>query len=175
MSYPVTIERGPRAAPALPWSTGWVVAEQLGDWRVAAANDATNPGGLSAERQLESAVIVSLFTDRRAPEGWRPDVADRRGWWGDGIAPEGRQPDAIGSHLWLLHNEVATPAVAETARLYAEAALAWLTEDRVAAAVAVRSGVLSDPGTGIWLAITISDRSGALAFDRRFERFWREI
>jgi phage gp46-like protein len=65
--------------------------------------------------------------------------------------------------------------VAETARLYAEAALAWLTEDRVAAAVAVRSGVLSDPWTGIWLAITISDRSGALAFDRRFERFWREI
>lgn len=175
MTYPITLSRQQALTPALFWATFWDEAQALGDWRVAPAADPVNPGGLDASGQISSAVIISLFTDRRAPEGWRPDVADRRGWWGDAVAPEGQTPEPIGSHLWLLRNEVATPAIAELARIYAEEALAWITRDRVAASVVVTTGLIDDPRRGIWLDIRIAARDGALIYDRRFARLWREI
>lgn len=174
MTYPVTITRADAATPAMPWTTGWIEAEGLGDWSVAAANDPINPGGLAADSQLASAVIISLFTDRRAPEGWRPDEPDRRGWWGDAVAPEGRQPEEIGSHLWLLRNEVTSERNAVFARLYAEEALNWMLRDKVSAAIDVTSGII-DGQRGVWLQIVIKGRDGALVYDRRFERLWREI
>ncbi|UNJ22059.1 baseplate protein [Microcystis phage vB_MweS-yong2] len=175
MSYPVTITRAEAARPALPWTTAWVAADGMGDWRVAPANDVVNPGGLSDADQLASAVVISLFTDRRAPEGWREDVADRRGWWGDAIAEDGVTPGPIGSHLWLLDNEAATERNAQLARAYAEEALAWITEDRVAARVEVESGLIDNPRRGVWLHIRIFGRDGALVFDRRFARHWEGI
>ncbi|TCR69685.1 phage GP46 family protein [Bosea sp. BK604] len=175
MTYPVTISARQAATPALFWSTFWDEAEQLGDWRVAPAGDPVNPGGLDASEQLASAVIISLFTDRRAPEGWRPDIADRRGWWGDKVAAEGEAAEEIGSLLWTLRNEVATEQNAELARIYAIEALAWMLRDRVAAEVTITSGLIDDPRRGIWLDVKISDRSGALAYDRRFARLWQEI
>lgn len=175
MSYAVTITRAQLAEPSLFWSFFWDSAENLGDWRVAPATDRLNAGGLDASAPLASAIIASLFTDRRAPEGWRPDVVDRRGWWGDAIAPDGRQAQPIGSWLWLLRNEVATPRMAEQARLYAEEALAWLVSEKVAARVTVTSGLIEDPRRGVWLDIRLAGRDGALIYDRRFERLWRDI
>lgn len=175
MSYDIAISRQAATTPALFWSTYWDEAEQLGDWRVAPAADPYNPGGLDASAQLASAVIISLFTDKRAPEGWRPDIADRRGWWGDAVAPEGEEPEEIGSHLWTLRNEVATEAIAETARIYAEEALAWMLRDQVAASVTVTSGLIEDPRRCVWLDIRITGRDGVLAYSQRFARLWDEI
>lgn len=175
MTYPVQISREQAATPALFWSTFWDGAENLGDWRVAPSADPVNPGGLDASQQLASAVIVSLFTDKRAPEGWRPDEPDRRGWWGDGVAAEGRGLDPLGSHLWLLRNEVATDRIAEQARLYALEALAWLVRDRVAARVEAESGLIESPRRGIWLRIMLYGQDGAALYDRRFARLWTEI
>lgn len=175
MSYGIAISREAAQTPALFWSTFWSQEEGLGDWRVAPANDPVNPGGLDASAQLASAVIISLFTDRKAPEGWRPDVTDRRGWWGDAIAPEGERPEAIGSHLWLLANEVATEAVANDARVYAEEALAWMVRDQVAARVVVTTGLIEQPRRGVWLAVEIYGRDGAQRYGQRFERLWQEI
>jgi phage gp46-like protein len=175
MSYDIAITRAAAATPALFWSTFWDGAGNLGDWRVAPAHDAVNPGGLDASQQLASAVIISLFTDKRAPEGWRPDVTDRRGWWGDAVAPEGEEPEEIGSHLWLLQNEVATEQVAERARLYAIEALAWMLRDQVAADVTVTTGLIEDPRRGVWLDVAIAGRDGALVYSQRFARLWQEI
>lgn len=175
MAYDIAIGKAQIAEPALFWSTFWSSEEGLGDWRIAPANDPRNPGGLDASAQLASAVVISLFTDRRAPEGWRPDVTDRRGWWGDAVAAEGEAPEEIGSHLWLLKNEVATEAVAARAQLYATEALAWMLRDRVAASVTVEVGLIENPRRGIWLDIRIAGRDGALAYSQRFERLWREI
>lgn len=174
MTYPINLPSAKRE-PALFWSTFWDDEHLLGDWRVAPAADPVNPGGLDASAQLASAVYNSLFTDRKAPEGWRPEVVDRRGWWGDGVAPEGEEPYELGSHLWLLRNEVATDDNALAARQYAQEALAWLVDERVAASVTVESGLIEDPRRGVWLAIRITDRQGEIAFDKRFERLWREI
>lgn len=175
MSYAITISRAAASQPALGWSTFWDATAGLGDWRLAPAGDAANSGGLDASGQIASAVVLSLFTDRLAPEGWRPDVGDRRGWWGDVVAPDGQEAEAIGSHLWLLRNEVVTAATVNLARVYAEEALSWLVRDRVAARVVVASGMIADPQRGVWLTVAVHDRDGVLVFDRRFERLWREI
>lgn len=174
MTYPINLPKRGRD-PAQFWTTHWDDEHMLGDWRVAPATDPVNPGGLDASDQLASAVYISLFTDKRAPEGWRPEVVDRRGWWGDAVAPEGEEPYELGSHLWLLRNEVATAENAELARLYAQEALAWLVDERVAASVTVESGLVETPRRGVWLKILITDRQGEIAFDKRFERLWREI
>ena len=47
--------------------------------------------------------------------------------------------------------------------------------ERVAASVTVESGLIEEPRRGIWLAIRITDRQGEIAFDKRFDRLWREI
>ena len=54
---------------------------------------------LRAERGLRSAVLISLFTDRRAEPGDVPEGEDPRGWWADVLGEEG---DRIGSRLWLI-------------------------------------------------------------------------
>ena len=174
MTYDIAISRAAAATPALFWSTYWDEAEQLGDWRIAPAADPVNPGGLDATGQLASAVVNSLFTDNRAPEGWRPDVSDRRGWWGDSVAPEGEEVEEIGSLLWTLKNEVATPAIAARVRVYATEALAWMLRDQVAASVTVETGLIETPRRGVWLDIRIAGRDGALAYSQRFARLWRD-
>ena len=92
---------------------------------------------LAAEHGLQTAVLLSLFTDRRADaHDVLPDGGDdRRGWWADAVADV--PDDQHGSLLWLLRREKLLPGVAERARQYAEDALAWCIEDGIAAAVQV--------------------------------------
>ncbi len=102
--------------------------------------------GLTEDDGLETAVIISLFTDRRAnaddsiPDG----SSDRRGWWADEFATINN--DLIGSRLWLLSREKQVPAVLVKAQAYAQEALQWLVEDGVAESVAV---VASNPRSGV--------------------------
>lgn len=122
---------------------------------------------LATESGLRTAVIISLFTDRRArPDDVLPAGDDRRGWWGD------RHPavdgDQIGSRLWLLNREKRTPAVLARAREYAAEALAWLVTDGVAAAVRVEAEAQGDR-----LAISaVIDRGGQ---SLRFDFVWSDL
>lgn len=87
---------------------------------------------------LESAVILSLFADARASAEQAAaygDPLDVRGWWGD-YAPT-VDGDATGSLLWLLRREKQTTETLARARGWAESALRWLTDDRVASRVTV--------------------------------------
>lgn len=106
---------------------------------------------LATESGLRSAVIVSLYTERRAQaDDVLPDLtSDRRGHWAD---PE------LGSRLWLLDRSKETDDVLTRAREYAEEALAWLLKDGVVRAVNVtaefvRSGVLA-----LTVTTTLADR-----------------
>lgn len=126
-------------------------------------------GDLVAEGSLRTAVILSLFLDRRAEDD---DILpngsdDRRGWWADTVAPMtdygigggSASGDHIGSRLWLLSREKQLAGVLERARHYAEEALTWLVEDGVATAVQVTA---TNPRQG-WLVlevtVTLSDTS----------------
>jgi phage gp46-like protein len=140
---------------------------------------------LEADDGLETAVIISLFTDRRAnADDVLPDGGDdRRGWWGDGWPDVDR--DKIGSRLWLLSREKDMRQVVNRAREYARESLQWLIDDGVARQVEVSagwvdriSGALTDSKTAtsadslLGLNATIYRKSGAAA-KYQFALFWR--
>ena len=92
---------------------------------------ALSAGDLALDDGLNTAILISLFTDRRAEaHDELPDPGEsRRGWWGDGL---GNDKDQIGSRLWLLVRRKQTP---ETRRLFEDftrEALAWLVRDGLA-------------------------------------------
>ena len=103
---------------------------------------------LTSDEGLETAVIISLFSDRRAkPDDPLPDPnnSDRRGWWGDLASPD-VEGDQIGSRLWLLERSKTLDFVLVQAKEYAQEALQWLIEDGVAARVVAETERQNDPG-----------------------------
>ena len=109
-----------------------------------AGDIAIENGDLARETSLRTAVLLSLFTDRRAtPEELaRFGGDDARGWWGDSIAEV--DGDQFGSKLWLLGREKVLPETLNRAREYARQALSWLVEDGVASEVRVEAAWLDD-------------------------------
>lgn len=110
--------------------------------------------GLDLERDdgLETAVVISLFTDRRATAEQVPvelPQDDLRGFWGD-VRPvvEG---DQTGSLLWLLAREKQLPSTLSRAKQYCTEALVWLIEDQVSSRVEVATEYVA---TG-WMGIAI--------------------
>lgn len=124
---------------------------------------------IATDEGLQTAVIISLFSDRQAensdilPEG----ETYRRGWYGDAV-PE-IERDKIGSKLWLLSREKQMPIVLRRAEEYATESLQWLIEDMVATNVRV---VATNPGMGILhLQVDITRPSGnAVTF--RYDYNW---
>jgi len=74
----------------------------------------------------DSALIVSLFSDRRATGDEVADAMKRRGWIGDLVSDV--PGDRHGSGLWLYEQRRLTEDVATGVRLEAEHALRWMIE-----------------------------------------------
>ena len=133
------------------------------------ADYATDGLGLTEDDGLESSVIISLFTDRRAnaddviPDGSK----DLRGWWGDDFADV--KNDKIGSRLWLLSREKQLRIVLVRAQQYAEESLKWLIDDGVAESVEV---VATNPRMGILALDVAITRPQHPVKQFRFDTFW---
>ncbi len=124
--------------------------------------------GLDAAQPLVRAVVVSLFTWRRAnPDDTLP--ADQRmGWWGDTFAPIDN--DRIGSRLWLLSRAKLLPETVNQAREYALEALQWLIDDGVASRIEVQAE-RQGPQT-LALGVRIYKSDGTVPTDVRFTDVW---
>lgn len=119
-------------------------------WDIAGADFGIEENDYVLDEGLESAVFLSLFTDRRAEAG---DVlpegeTDRRGWWGD------TNDDKIGSRLWLLSRSKQTTDTLTRAQEYATEALQWMLDDRVSDQIDVTTEYVRPGMMGI--AVTIS-------------------
>lgn len=99
----------------------WDTATSYADW-------VQSGSLLQTGTDLESAIIISLFSDRlAAPGDVIPDgTSDPRGWWADGDVP-------IGSRLWLLRRAKQIPETLQLAFDYIAEALQWLLDDNVVA------------------------------------------
>jgi phage gp46-like protein len=96
---------------------------------------------LELEDTLSTAVILSLFTDRRAERDDQLPLhqTDRRGWLGDEFMGDGfdSRVDSLGSALWLCYVTKTTTNVLERARFAAQEALAWMVRDEIASRIDV--------------------------------------
>lgn len=81
----------------------------------------------SLEASLIRAVVISLFTWRRAATDDPVDDDERFGWWGDSYP--NIADDRIGSRLWLLRRVKLTADTERDAEFYAREALQWLLDD----------------------------------------------
>lgn len=101
---------------------------------------------------LESAVLISLFTDARVTDEELPEgEQSRRGHWGDAFTGA-----ATGSKLWLLSRAKRTP---ETLRLYEDygrQALRWLIDDGHVTEITL---IAEYVGEHVQLTITLDGRT----------------
>jgi phage gp46-like protein len=132
----------------------WDNTNAIGDWVLAV-------GDLQTGQDLETACLVSLFTDKFATVDFTPTdgTNDRRGWWAD---PYNDAP--LGSNLWQLERAKKTRDTLAFAQRYAQDALAWLVTDGVAASVVVDTRWLGNPvgSTMLGIAVAITKPDGSL-------------
>ena len=143
--------------------TAWNAATYAGDWLI-------EPPDLASGADLETAVLISLFTDRLADaDDYIPaEDGDRRGWWADtGKPASGR----IGSRLWLLAREKQTNETRLRAEEYATEALQWMLDDGVADRIDV-AAAWADLGR-LELTIDIYRNTDRL-FHGRYSPHWLE-
>ena len=127
-------------------------------------------GGVLADgHDIKTAVIISLFSDRRAKDDdpLPEPSASRRGWWGDALNP---QP--IGSRLWLLDREKQQSEVVARAREYAAEALAWLKAEGIADRIDVDASIVSPGMLGLFVSLF---RAGSAPARYRFEFAWAGV
>lgn len=116
---------------------------------------------------LTRAVVISLFTRRRAERDDR--TPQPYGWWG---TPPAVQNDRIGSRLYLLKRRKLTNKTPQDAREYMQQALAWMTDDGVAARIDVTS---ERTGTDTTAAgVTIYQRDGVI-HNITFDDIWSKL
>lgn len=110
---------------------------------------------LAVDHGLETACVVSLFSDRRAGATDELPAGEtaRRGFWGAAIPDRADDAGRFGSHLWLLCREKQTETTRLRAEQYAAEALEWMLEDGVASEVVVTASWRA-PGSG-WLDLEI--------------------
>lgn len=109
---------------------------------------------LAVETGLNSAVLISLFSDRRASADDLPQgETERRGWWGDALEDD----DRIGSLLWTLRREKQTTEVLRRAESHCGEALAWLAEDGLAQSVTVEASWVGRGVMCIDVAVLLAD------------------
>lgn len=106
--------------------------------------DLTIVGGrLSVDAGLTTAVLVSIFTDRRAeaddPLDPLADDGDRRGWVGDLLEEPG---DRWGSRLWLLSRAKLTEETRLLVEQYVAESLSWAVDKGVADRVEVNATIV---------------------------------
>lgn len=121
---------------------------------------------LLSSNDLQTAMLISLFTDREAAvDDVPPDGStDPRGWWGD----DGGDAPRIGSRLWLLDRSKRMPEVLARAKSYAAEALQWMVDDGVVASFDITADWLAYPLHGFGLRVVALKNDGrtvAMAFN----------
>lgn len=127
-------------------------------------------GDLVVDDGLETAVLMSLFTDRRAEDDDElpdPNSTDKRGWWGDLVSDINN--DKIGSRQWLLERSKTIDEVLENIKLYAEEALQWMIDDDVVANIEIES---ERNGDKLYYKVIIYKSDGEIV-KMKFDSLWK--
>ena len=113
---------------------------------------------LVPENGLETAVLISLFSDRYIEkENLPPGIVNSRGHWSDSLNPNN---DRLGSRLWAIDrvgklNAPTRAGIEEAAR----ESLAWFVEEGIAESVEVRATLVSGQRIDLNIRIRRPERS----------------
>lgn len=118
---------------------------------------------LASADQIERAVVISLFTWRRAEDSDPVDDDERYGYWGDAYPDVAR--DRIGSRLWLLRRRLLTAETIQDTERYAREALAWMLEDEVVSGVQVDLIRPNPTRLDLYVTLTLDQGQRELRFD----------
>ena len=88
-------------------------------------------GDIETADQLDTALLMSLFCERRAAPSEMPRPEQRRGWIGNEATPGVE----IGSKLWLYEQARATRTTLNGIQAEALSAVNWFVEDELATKV----------------------------------------
>lgn len=124
---------------------------------------------LESDDGFETAVIISLFSDRRVTQTELYEGIDtKRGWFGDLTSPfEG---DLIGSKLWLLDRGKMDANARNLVEEYAREALQWFVDDGVAESLDVTATIVNREY--IMLTVSINKPKNTQPLTYRFQLLW---
>ena len=84
-------------------------------------------GDFELTQGMETALLMSIFCEKRAGVSEIPAPELRRGWWGNLV--NGYDNYEIGSKLWLLEQARRDNTTLNLAKTYAQDCLQWLIDD----------------------------------------------
>ena len=113
-------------------------------------------GNIKGVDGLESAILVSLFTDARASSGDVRDPLMRRGWLGNILNEDNRQ---LGSTLWLADQARADQNTANFLKREVKNCLNWMLEDGIIKYMSIATEIISS--YTIKISINLVNNSGA--------------
>lgn len=112
----------------------------------------SDDGDLSGTDSFDTAILMSVFCERRASDSEVLDNKYRRGWWGNLLSDV---PNfEIGSKVWLLEQVKLTNVQLNLCKTYLTNALGWLIEDNYSTSVSV-DGVLTQTGIRVKIDINV--------------------
>lgn len=110
-------------------------------------------GDFTMTRGLETALLMSVYCDKRADVSEIPAPELRRGWWGNTVLGYGNYE--IGSKLWLLEQARKDNVTLGLAKTYTADCLQWLIVDNLAKEIRVDSSFIIN-GLKIEVDIVVS-------------------
>lgn len=158
------------------WDTVWSNEFGEGDWALAdPLGSAGGRGGLKADAGLATAIILALFTDKRAPESAVLDDGDRRGWFGDRVDVRADLGETdLGSWIWLYERSALTEDLPQRIQ---DAAIDALEPIRLQGAV-TRFDVTVEmfrEEERVDLTVEAFSQDGSSVFKQRFALLWDQI
>lgn len=127
------------------------------NWNASGADIVLADDDLLVGNDLQTAVLVSLFSDGRDDTR----SIDKRGWWSD-------FNNSFGSLLWLLDEEKTTLQTAARAKSYCQNALQWLIDQKIASKLDILTELVKPFG----MVITIYIYRGS---NKKYDYAWNDI
>ena len=174
-------QEGCAEQPFLAWDSDWVQGELspeggFADWALASATEVGNAGGLKAVAGLHTAIVLCLFTDKRAPDYLNLGDDEPRGWWGDSVdVRTDLFEQELGSLLWtVLERGTLSNETALTVVDMAHEALQVLIDQGAVARFDIKAQAMEAQG---WLEMSIDAfaQDGAQIYAQKFENIWRQV
>lgn len=178
MALEVRIDEGEQAQPTLFWDSVWVPWRGQADWGIAGTDEPQNRGGLRAKAALHTAVVLSLFTDKRIekdhPLFYLVEDGDQRGWFGDGtdVRADLGETD-MGSLLWIFERAHLNEEIRRWVEIIALEALQPLITQGIAVRIEAQA-VAQFAINRVELSIQLYGKDGSKLYDYKFEDVWSQ-